>query len=64
VFDDLKIRGFNDILISVTDGLKGMGEALGVVYPATTLQTCIVLELTRSGGRLPARNPSGGWNCN
>ena len=29
-------------LIAVTDGLKGMPEALGAVYPATTLQTCIV----------------------
>ena len=42
VFNDLKTRGCNDILIAVTDGLKGMGEALAVVYPASTLQTCIV----------------------
>lgn len=42
VFNDLKTRGVNDILIAVTDGLKGMPEALGVVFPATTLQTCIV----------------------
>jgi transposase-like protein len=42
VFNDLKTRGVADILIAVTDGLKGMPEALGVVYPATTLQTCIV----------------------
>jgi len=42
VFNDLKTRGCNDILIAVTDGLKGMGEALGAVFPATTLQTCIV----------------------
>ena len=42
VFNDLKTRGCNDILIAVTDGLKGMGEALAMVYPATTLQTCIV----------------------
>ena len=42
VFNDLKTRGCNDILIAVTDGLKGMGEALEVVYPCTTLQTCIV----------------------
>lgn len=42
VFNDLKTRGCNDILIAVTDGLKGMGEALAVVFPATTLQTCIV----------------------
>ena len=42
VFNDLKTRGCNDILIAVTDGLKGMPEALGTVFPATTLQTCIV----------------------
>ncbi len=42
VFNDLKTRGVADILIAVTDGLKGMAEALGAVFPATTLQTCIV----------------------
>ena len=42
VFNDLKTRGVNDILIAVTDGLKGMPEALGAVFPAATLQTCIV----------------------
>ena len=42
VFNDLKTRGVADILIAVTDGLKGMSEALGAVFPATTLQTCIV----------------------
>src|SRR5881392_2418106 len=42
VFSDLKTRGCQDILIAVTDGLKGMSEALAAVYPATTLQTCIV----------------------
>jgi putative transposase len=42
VFNDLKTRGVQDILIAVTDGLKGMPEALGTVFVATTLQTCIV----------------------
>jgi putative transposase len=42
VFNDLKTRGVQDILIAVTDGLKGMSEALEAVFPATTLQTCIV----------------------
>jgi putative transposase len=42
VFNDLKARGCHDILIAVTDGLKGMPEAIEVVYPATTLQTCVV----------------------
>jgi putative transposase len=57
VFNDLKTRGVNDILgaadafrhirslrepIAVTDGLTGMPAALEVVFPRTTLQTCIV----------------------
>src|SRR5712691_479855 len=48
VFTDLKTRGCHDILIAVTDGLKGMSEALAAVYPATTLQTCIVHLLRNS----------------
>ena len=47
VFTDLKTRGCQDILIAVTDGLKGISDALAAVYPATTLQTCIV-HLLRS----------------
>jgi len=39
-FNDLKTRGVNDILIDVTDGLKGMPEALAVVFPATTADLC------------------------
>lgn len=42
VFNDLKTRGVDDVLIAVTDGLKGMPEALAAVFPRTTLQTCIV----------------------
>jgi putative transposase len=48
VFTDLKTRGCQDLLIAVTDGLKGMSEALAAVYPATTLQTCIVHLLRHS----------------
>ena len=42
VFTELKTRGCHDILIAVTDGLKGMTEAIEAVYPATTRQTCLV----------------------
>lgn len=42
VFNDLKMRGVQDILIAVTDGLKGISESLSTIFPATTLQTCIV----------------------
>ncbi|SOT41922.1 transposase (fragment) [Burkholderia cenocepacia] len=48
VFNDLKTSGVHDILIAVTDGLKDMPEALAVVFPVTTLQTCIV-HLIRNG---------------
>ncbi len=42
VFNDLRTRGTQDILIAVTDGLRGMEQALNAVFPHTTLQTCIV----------------------
>jgi putative transposase len=48
VFTDLKTRGCQDILIAVTDGLKGMEEALAAVFPRATLQTCIVHLLRQS----------------
>lgn len=50
VFNELKTRGVQDILIAVTDGLKGMPEALEAVFPATTLQTCIVHLIRNSLG--------------
>jgi len=59
VFNELKTRGVEDILIAVTDGLKGMPEALEAVFPRTTLQTCVVhlirnsLELASYKDRKP-----------
>ena len=48
VFTELKTRGCEDILIAVTDGLKGMSEALETIYPATTRQTCLVHLMRQS----------------
>lgn len=42
VINDLKMRGVNDILIAVVDGLKGFPEAIASVYPQTLVQTCVV----------------------
>ena len=42
VFNELKARGCNDVLIAVVDGLKGLAEAIETAFPATTVQTCIV----------------------
>jgi len=47
VFNELKTRGVEDILIAVVDGLKGLAEALETAFPQTTVQTCIV-HLIRS----------------
>ena len=41
VFNELRNRGVEDILIAVTDGLTGMEQALGAAFPKTTPQTCI-----------------------
>jgi transposase-like protein len=48
VFNDLKNRGVQDILIAVVDGLKGLAEAITAAFPRTTVQTCIVHLLRNS----------------
>ncbi len=42
VVNDLKLRGVQDILIAVVDGLKGFPEAINSEFRETTVQTCIV----------------------
>jgi putative transposase len=46
VMNELKMRGVEDILIAVVDGLKGFPEAITAVFGRTRVQTCIV-HLTR-----------------
>jgi putative transposase len=42
VFNELRSRGVDDILIAVVDGLKGLADAIETAFPRTTVQTCIV----------------------
>ncbi|MBF8179815.1 MAG: IS256 family transposase [Pseudomonadota bacterium] len=42
VFNELKNRGLQDVLIAVVDGLRGFPEAIEAVYPQAQVQTCIV----------------------
>src|SRR5215471_11770476 len=42
VMNELKTRGVGDVLIAVVDGLKGFPEAIGAVFPLTTVQTGII----------------------
>ncbi|MBQ5942193.1 IS256 family transposase [Massilia sp. AB1] len=42
VFNELKNRGLDDVLIAVVDGLRGFPEAIEAVYPQAQIQTCVV----------------------
>lgn len=48
VFTDLKTRGYQDILITVVDGLKGLPQANNSALLKTTVQTCIMRLLRNS----------------
>ena len=48
VLTDLKQRGVEDLLITCVDGLKGFDTAIASVFPATTVQLCIVHQLRNS----------------
>jgi transposase-like protein len=45
VFNDLKARGIQDILILCGDGLTGLPEAVVSVFPATDVQLCVVHQV-------------------
>src|ERR671928_745728 len=57
VLTDLKNRGVADVFFLVCDGLKGLPEVVGNVWPLTTVQTCII-HLIRNTFRLASRR---GW---
>ena len=42
VLTDLKNRGIRDVFFLVCDGLKGLPEVVGNVWPLTIVQTCII----------------------
>jgi putative transposase len=42
VLTELRNRGVKDIFIGCVDGLKGFPEAMGVVFPQTQVQLCLV----------------------
>ena len=42
ILNDLRVRGIQDILIVIVDGLKRFPEAIESQFPQTVIQTCIV----------------------
>lgn len=54
VLTDLKNRGVRDVFFLVCDGLKGLPEAVGSIWPLAIVQTCII-HLIRNTFRLTSR---------
>ena len=54
VLTDLRNRGVADVFFLVCDGLKGLPDVVGNVWPLTTVQTCII-HLIRNTFRLASK---------
>jgi putative transposase len=54
VLTDIKNRGVTDTFFLVCDGLKGLPEVVGNVWPLTTVQTCII-HLVRNTFKLASK---------
>jgi putative transposase len=54
VLVDLKNRGLSDTFFVVCDGLKGLPEVVGNVWPAAIVQTCVI-HLIRNTFRLASK---------
>ncbi|MGW4773123.1 IS256 family transposase [Nocardia sp. NPDC004278] len=54
ILTELRNRGVEDVCMLVCDGLKGLPDAIGQVWPAAVVQTCVV-HLLRASFRYAAR---------
>ncbi|MFE5588616.1 IS256 family transposase [Kitasatospora sp. NPDC056531] len=54
VLTEIKNRGVSDVCMVVCDGLKGLPDAIGTVWPQAITQTCVV-HLMRASFRYAAR---------
>ena len=54
VLTDLRNRGVKDVFFVVCDGLKGLPEVVGNVWPRAIVQTCVI-HLIRNTFRLTSR---------
>jgi transposase-like protein len=42
VLTELRHRGVADVLMVVCDGVKGLSDAIGAVWPQAVVQTCLI----------------------
>jgi hypothetical protein len=55
VLTEIKNRGVEDVCILVCDGLKGLPDSVGAVWPLTIVQTCVIHVLGKTSGTRPGR---------
>jgi len=48
IFNELKARGVEDILIASVDGLKGLRDSINAVFPHTETQLCVIHTIRNS----------------
>ena len=48
VLTEIRTRGVEDVLMLVCDGLKGLPDSVGNVWPETVVQTCVIHLLRNS----------------
>ena len=48
IFDELKIRGVKDVLLTCCDNLKGISEALKITLPNVHIQKCVIHQIRNS----------------
>jgi transposase-like protein len=53
VFNDLKARNVEDIIVLCGDGLKGLPQAVEAVYPKTDVQLCVVHQIRNATKFVP-----------
>jgi len=56
VLENLKSRGVEDVLFFCVDGLAGFAQSIGKVFPASTVQRCIVHMVRSSTKHVPDKN--------
>jgi transposase-like protein len=57
VLTEIKNRGAGDVCMVVCDGLKGLPDAIGEVWPQAVVQTCVI-HLIRASLRYASK---AGW---
>ena len=56
IFDELKVRGIEDVAFISMDGLKGLEEAAKTIFPNAVVQRCIVHLVRNSTKYIPQKH--------